>query len=284
MFDPRIKDWFKESIGTPTELQTRVWREISSGSNVLVVSPTGTGKTLSAVIPPVNDILCKRSSRGKTSLVYISPMKALGADLVRALRLLSDGLGRIEGKKERKWGKGRRKKNEVLEDAKLHIGIRTGDVSQTERRHMLLDPPDILVTTPENLLLMLCSKARDTLTSARYIIIDEVHEMVPSKRGSLLSLCVEYLSRAIESNCSITPIRIGLSATVRPDTTAAKFLGGLDEHQRTRKVAIIRETCTKETNITIRTLADSIEGEDDTIEKIVGEIGNLMNTEKGSMV
>ncbi|MEA3558149.1 MAG: helicase-related protein, partial [Candidatus Thermoplasmatota archaeon] len=90
--------------------------------------------------------------------------------------------------------------------------------------------------------------------------------------------------RAIESNCSITPIRIGLSATVRPDTTAAKFLGGLDEHQRTRKVAIIRETSTKETNITIRTLADSIEGEDDTIEKIVGEIGNLMNTEKGSMV
>ncbi len=283
-FDGRIRDWFSENIGMPTELQRRAWSEISSGQNVLVVSPTGTGKTLSAVIPPVNDILIGRSKRSKTSIIHISPMKALGADLVKTLEVLSEGLGRIEGKKERKWGRGRKRKNEILEDARLHVGIRTGDVSQTERRHMLLDPPDILVTTPENLLLMLCSKARETLSDVRYVIIDEVHEMVPTKRGALLSLCVEYLNSLIESGGNEPPVRIGLSATVRPDRTAAGFLGGKNMEGRARDVRIIRETSTKVTNISIRTLIGSMEGGEDVLYGIIDDIGELMETEKGAMV
>ncbi|HHD16321.1 MAG TPA: DEAD/DEAH box helicase, partial [Euryarchaeota archaeon] len=127
-FSERISAWFRTNIGEPTELQERSWRAIRNGRNVLIISPTGSGKTLAAVLPPVDDILTGRSKRSLTSILYVSPMKALGADLMRTLEGLSTGLGRIPGKKERK--RGRVSSRFPPKDAPLEIGIRTGDVPQ----------------------------------------------------------------------------------------------------------------------------------------------------------
>ncbi|MFW3147160.1 MAG: DEAD/DEAH box helicase [Thermoplasmatota archaeon] len=282
-FDKRISGWFLSSIGFPTRLQEKAWDAIGSKENVLIISPTGTGKTLSAVIPPVNDVVTGISSRGSVSILYITPMKALGSDLVKTLDELSIGLGPIEGKKEREWGRGRKRKGS-LKDARLHVGIRTGDVSQTERRRLLLDPPDLLITTPENLILMLFSKALDMLLSVRYIILDEVHEMVGTKRGALLSLCLEYLSKRIEQNGSPFPVRIGLSATISPERTAGKYISGLDASGKLRPFTTIKEDSVKDMEISIRTLIKTPLGDDGTIDRIIDDIGSLMGSEKGSIV
>lgn len=247
-----------------------------------MVSPTGSGKTLSAILPAVDDVLTGRSSRGATSILYISPMKALGADLMRTLEGLSEGLGRIPGKKIRK--RGARKKNSVLPDAFFDVGIRTGDVPQSVRRRMLVDPPDLLVVTPENLLLMSCSKARETLSKVRFIIIDEVHEMVGSKRGALLSLTIEYLSSRVKELSGWEPLRIGLSATIRPESLALGYIGGADEAGRLRDVVIVKEEGRKDLEIEIRTLFNGIEKDEEINEKLLNEIGDNISEHEGSMV
>ena len=282
--NPRLVKWFRETIGEPTDVQRRAWEMIREGENVLVASPTGSGKTLAAVIPVIDPILNGQVDRSLTSIVYISPMKALGADIVKTLNRLSEGLGRIKGKKERKWGRGRRRKDEVLPDAHLKIGIRTGDVPQSERRRMLIDPPDLLVITPENLLLMLCSKARNTLTTVSSVIVDEVHEMVPGKRGALLSLTLEMLSDIVKENTGVEPLRIGLSATVRPETTAARYLGGQSSPPKPRPVRIIKEDSKKEMVIEFQTLLETNERDTEHRERIMDELGKLMEDDKGPLV
>jgi len=282
--DPVMVQWFRNTIGEPTDIQIRSWKDIASGKSVLIVSPTGSGKTLAAVLPAVDPILKGELNREKTSILYISPMKALGADLVKTLENLSDGLGRIRGKKERKWGRGRRRKDEVPKDARLHIGIRTGDVPQSERRRMLIDPPDLLVTTPENLLLMLSSKARDILTDIRFIIVDEVHEMVPGKRGALLSLTLEHLSSLVRSKGGEEPLRIGLSATIRPETLAARYLGGQDDSGSPRPVSIIKENAKKEMIIEFHTLINGLRREEDFNDRVMDELGSMMDEGRGPLV
>ncbi|MGA1872194.1 MAG: DEAD/DEAH box helicase [Thermoplasmatota archaeon] len=283
-FDPRLEKWFGHNIGQPTEVQKAAWDALERGRNILVVSPTGSGKTLAAVIPAINVILKGEVDRSRTSIVYISPMKALGTDIVKTLTNLSEGLGRIKGRKVRKWGRGRRRKNEDMPDAKLQVGIRTGDVPQSERRRMLLDPPDLLVITPENLLLMLCSKARETIESVRWIVVDEVHEMVPGKRGALLSLTLEMLTDMVTAKNGSEPVRIGLSATVKPVSVAAKYLGGMDDRGRSRPVTIVKEDSGKEMMIEFRTLLEGVDREPEQNEKILDEIGSMIEREKGPLV
>ncbi|OYT43227.1 hypothetical protein B6U90_07125 [Thermoplasmatales archaeon ex4484_6] len=281
-FSERISAWFRTNIGEPTELQERSWRAIRNGRNVLIISPTGSGKTLAAVLPPVDDILTGRSKRSLTSILYVSPMKALGADLMRTLEGLSTGLGRIPGKKERK--RGRVSSRFPPKDAPLEIGIRTGDVPQGVRRRMLLYPPDLLVITPENLLLMMCSKAGEILSGVRYVILDELHEMISSKRGSLLSLTLEYLSRKVVERTGREPLRIGLSATVRPTGLAASFMGGVGEGGKLRKVDIVENLVDKEIHLEVRTLFEGLKRSEETEERILDEVGELIRREKGSMV
>ncbi|MGA1819864.1 MAG: DEAD/DEAH box helicase [Thermoplasmatota archaeon] len=281
---PRLKRWFTAAIGAPTSVQTSAWTALKNRENVLVISPTGSGKTLAAVIPAIDPILKGEADRSKTSIVYISPMKALGADILKTLTTLSEGIGRIEGRKVRSWGRGRKKKGEILPDAELLVGIRTGDVPQSERRRMLLDPPDLLVITPENLLLMLCSKARETVDSVGWIIVDEVHEMVPSKRGALLSLTLEMLTEMVLERTGREPIRIGLSATVKPVSTAAKYLVGMDRMGRSRKVTRIVEDSGKDMLIEFRTLMEDVEGDGDIREMVLSEIGALIEKDKGPLV
>ncbi|MBN1539635.1 MAG: DEAD/DEAH box helicase, partial [Candidatus Thermoplasmatota archaeon] len=208
----------------------------------------------------------------------------MGADILKTLTNLSDGLGSIKGRTVRRWGRGRRKKDEILRDAGLQVGIRTGDVPQNERRRMLIDPPDLLVITPENLLLMLCSKARETLDSVGWIIVDEVHEMIPSKRGALLALTLEMLSDMVCRNTGREPVRIGLSATVRPETTAAKYLGGMYQKGRPRPVRIIKEDPGKQMVIEFRTLIEGTHKETDHQEKVLDDIGAMLEKGGGPIV
>ncbi len=279
---PRTWKWFRDNIGLPTELQIRAWSEIIEGHNVLVISPTGSGKTLSAVIPPVDEIIRGNVERTGTSILYITPMKALGADMMRTLEELSIGIGRIPGKKER--SRGRRRNDPNLPDAHLDVGIRTGDVPQSKRRKMLLNPPDLLVVTPENLLLMACSKARETLENIRYVIVDEVHEMVSSKRGALLSLTLEYLIKRTFERTGREPQRIGLSATIKPESIAAKYLGGVGQDGRLRRVSIVRHDSRKDIEVEIRTLFDNIEKDEMIREKVLLDIGKGIEGKDGSIV
>ncbi|MGA1793798.1 MAG: DEAD/DEAH box helicase [Thermoplasmatota archaeon] len=283
-FHPRLKKWFTTTIGSPTPVQTSTWSALKNRENVLLVSPTGSGKTLAAVIPAIDPILKGEVDRSKTNIVYISPMKALGADILKTLTSLSAGIGRIGGRKVRRWGRGRKKKGEILPDAELQVGIRTGDVPQSERRRMLLDPPDLLVITPENLLLMLCSKAKETVDSVGWIIVDEVHEMVPSKRGALLSLTLEMLTEMVHERTGKEPLRIGLSATVKPVSTAAKYLVGMDGRGRSRQVTRIVEDSGKDMVIEFRTLMDDEEKDSEIREKVLSEIGSMIEKDKGPLV
>ncbi|MBN1389521.1 MAG: DEAD/DEAH box helicase [Candidatus Thermoplasmatota archaeon] len=283
-FDPRLAAWFRDNIGDPTPTQVMVWTYLKEGRDVLVVSPTGSGKTLAAVLPALDPILKGVIDRSKTAILYISPMKALGADVLKTLTNLSEGLGGIEGRKVRKWGRGRKRTGDPPSDANLQIGIRTGDVPQSERRRMLLDPPDLMVTTPENLLLMLCSKARETLDTVGWVIIDEVHEMVPSKRGSLLALTLELLSDTVFRKTGREPVRIGLSATVRPEGTAAKYLGGMGSNGRTRPVKIIKEDSVKEMVIEFRTLIGDMREEIVHRDLVLDEIDGMLRENEGPLV
>ena len=280
-FDPKTMGWFRDNIGEPTPFQREVWGRIKKEENVVLISPTGSGKTMAATLPAVDDIVRGRVTRKNTSILYISPMKAMGADLVKTLREMSESIGPIPGKKIRKRG---RKRTGEQPDSPIDIGIRTGDVPQSQRRRMLVHPPDLLITTPENLLLMLCSKARSILKNIRYLIIDEVHEMISGKRGALLSLGLEYLEEIIASENNPPPIRIGLSATVRPPSRAAGYVAGLSDDGRRRRISTVREEERKRIDVEIRTLTEELEREDVIQDKITDDVGSLISESEGSMV
>ncbi|MEA2494561.1 MAG: ATP-dependent helicase Lhr and Lhr-like helicase [Thermoleophilaceae bacterium] len=192
-----MREWFLRSFDAPTKAQTQAWPAIARGENVLLSAPTGSGKTLAAFLWAL-DRLVAEPGEG-TRLVYVSPLKALSYDIERNLRAPLKGIG-----------------------ADLRVGIRTGDTPQRERQQMLKTPPDILITTPESLYLMLTSRAQEFLKSAKWLIIDEVHAVARTKRGAHLALTMERLEELAED-----PIqRIALSATQRPLEEVARFVVG----------------------------------------------------------
>src|SRR3954449_12021969 len=167
-FTPQVKDWFLRSFDGPTQAQEQAWPAIARGENVLLSAPTGSGKTLAAFLWAL-DRLVAEPGEG-TRLVYVSPLKALSYDIERNLRAPLKGIG-----------------------ADVRVGIRTGDTPQRERQQMLKAPPDILITTPESLYLMLTSRAQEFLGSAKWLIVDEVHAVARTKRGAHLALTMERL-------------------------------------------------------------------------------------------
>jgi ATP-dependent Lhr-like helicase len=211
-FSPATRAWFQASFPRPTEAQTLGWPAIASGEHTLTHAPTGSGKTLAAILWTPDRLLTtelpEKSSRCR--VLYVSPLKALAHDVDRNLRAPLTG---IRHAAERLGG-----------DPLHHLTtfLRTGDTPQSERQRMQRNPPDILITTPESLYLMLTSAVRDTLRSVRWLIVDEVHAVAGSKRGAHLALTLERLEEIAE----ISPQRIGLSATQRPLETTAQFLGG----------------------------------------------------------
>ncbi|MGF9649850.1 DEAD/DEAH box helicase [Pseudarthrobacter oxydans] len=231
-FSRPTRDWFLGAFSEPTPAQNGAWQAISSGSHALVVAPTGSGKTLAAFLWALDRLLESgsaaapeapapeapkapakgrrpRAPKRKTRVLYISPLKALGVDVERNLRSPLIGITQTA-------------KRLGLPAPLITVGVRSGDTTTADRRALLSNPPDILITTPESLFLMLTSRARETLTDVDTIIIDEVHAVAGTKRGAHLAVSLERLDALLNKPAQ----RIGLSATVEPRELVAQFLAG----------------------------------------------------------
>jgi ATP-dependent Lhr-like helicase len=236
-FAPRTREWFARAFEAPTEAQAQAWPAIATGEHVLISAPTGSGKTLAAFLWALDRLAAERAGAGgsrdggragraaedvggadgngaasapqvagtrRTRLVYVSPLKALSYDIERNLQAPLKGIG-----------------------ADLRVAIRTGDTPQRERAQMLREPPDVLITTPESLYLMLTSRAREILRGAEWVIVDEIHAVAGTKRGSHLALTLERLDAlAREHDDGREVQRIGLSATQNPLEEVGRFMVG----------------------------------------------------------
>src|SRR5438876_94152 len=197
LFRPETRAWFERNFAAPTPAQEKGWPAIAAGGHVLIQAPTGSGKTLAAFLSAIDRLT--ETPRAGLRLLYVSPLKALNYDVERNLR------GPLAGLR-----------------SELRVAVRTGDTPQKERAAMLREPPDILITTPESLFLLLTSRARELLRSVDTLILDEVHAVAGTKRGAHLALSVEWL----EELAAQPPQRIGLSATQRPLAEIGRFVSG----------------------------------------------------------
>ncbi|HEX3294701.1 MAG TPA: DEAD/DEAH box helicase, partial [Solirubrobacterales bacterium] len=214
-FSEPVRKWFQASFEAPTPAQAAGWPAIASGAHTLICAPTGSGKTLAAFLWGIDRLAREPERLGSgVRIVYVSPLKALSYDIERNLRAPLQGIG-----------------------APISVALRTGDTPQSERRAMRREPPDILITTPESLYLMISSQAREILTGVEAVIIDEIHAVAPSKRGSHLALTMERLEQLVRRGSDQPELtedadrtreiqRIGLSATQRPLERIGDFLVG----------------------------------------------------------
>ncbi|MGV0715426.1 ATP-dependent helicase [Mycolicibacterium sp. XJ662] len=218
-FSELTREWFAGTFAEPTPAQDQAWAAIADGDNTLVIAPTGSGKTLAAFLWAIDQLAVAEPRRAEagTKVLYVSPLKALAVDVERNLRTPLTGIGRVA---ERRG----------MPAPDVTVGVRSGDTPPKQRRELILRPPDILITTPESLFLMLTSSARETLADVQTVIVDEVHAVAGTKRGAHLALSLERLDQLNDKPAQ----RIGLSATVRPPEEVARFLSG---QQRTTIVA-----------------------------------------------
>jgi ATP-dependent Lhr-like helicase len=217
-FHPAVEQWFLESFGEPTPPQARGWPPIAAGESTLIVAPTGSGKTLAAFLSCLDRVMFSPvpEKRRRCRIVYVSPIKALAVDVERNLRAPIAGIRRVAAMRG----------ETAIEPS---VAIRTGDTPARERARFQREPADILITTPESLFLLLTSRAREVLTSVETVIVDEIHALVPTKRGAHLAISLERLEEVAGRRLQ----RIGLSATQRPLDEVGRFLcgaaGDLDE-------------------------------------------------------
>jgi ATP-dependent helicase Lhr and Lhr-like helicase len=229
-FSPLTRGWFEGAFAEPTPAQEQGWEAISEGQNTLILAPTGSGKTLAAFLWVIDRLLAQGTAppeKERCRVLYVSPLKALTYDVDRNLRAPLAGIAL----------QGERTGQDV---PTLRTATRTGDTPAGDRRDIVRHPPDILITTPESLYLMLTSSAHEILKSVEYVIVDEIHAVAGTKRGAHLALSLERLERLTKK----PPQRIGLSATQRPLDEIARFLGGRARDPQTgewrpRPVAVV---------------------------------------------
>ena len=223
-FSPAVRAWFATSFPEPTSPQVNGWPAIADGHHTLICAPTGSGKTLAAFLSSIDRLVTTPlpDKVARTRVLYISPLRALAFDVEKNLRAPLIGIQLAA---------------ERLGETFVQpvVAMRTGDTSPKDRRLLIRRPPDLLITTPESLYLMLTSSAAATLTGVDTVIIDEIHALAPTKRGAHLMLSLERL----EEITAQPPQRIGLSATQRPLEEVARFLGGFGEPGVPRPVSII---------------------------------------------
>ena len=236
-FSAPTAEWFASTFAAPTLCQVSGWEAISAGRHCLIAAPTGSGKTLAAFLWAIDRVMSEPepARAERTRVLYLSPLRALAVDVDKNLRAPLAGIALAA---------------ERL-GAEVHaptVGVRTGDTSAAERRRLVTRPPDIAITTPESLYLMLTSQARETLRWVRWVIVDEIHSVAATKRGTHLALSLERL-------CELTgepSQRIGLSATQRPLSEVARFLGGSDPDQpAARHVEITDAGMTKQLDVEV---------------------------------
>ncbi|HVK20690.1 MAG TPA: ATP-dependent helicase, partial [Actinokineospora sp.] len=212
LFSPATRQWFAGAFVAPTDAQTGAWRAAAAGEHALVVAPTGSGKTLAAFLWALDRLAAEgppADAKHRCRVLYVSPLKALAVDVQRNLRAPLAGIRQAAHRLD-------------LPEPDITVGMRTGDTPADERRAFARTPPDVLVTTPESLFLLLTSAARESLRGVRTVIVDEVHAVAGVKRGSHLALSLERLDALLDRPAQ----RIGLSATVRPVDEVSGFLGG----------------------------------------------------------
>ena len=258
-FHPAVTEWFAETFAAPTKAQRLGWAAIAKGESALVFAPTGSGKTLAAFLAALDRLMFApvppRAERCR--IVYVSPLKALAVDVERNLRTPIQGIARVAGRR----GEAARPPE---------VAIRTGDTPAEERERMLRHPPDILITTPESLFLVLTSRARAFLASVEAVIVDEIHALVGTKRGAHLALSLERLEEAAGRRLQ----RIGLSATQRPLEEVARYLGG-GEGLRTwkpRPVAIVDAGAKKAFDLRVEVPVEDMSRLGEALETGQGEI------------
>ncbi len=230
-FSPATRAWFTGAFTAPTSAQAGAWRAIAEESDVLVVAPTGSGKTLAAFLAALDRLAHTpppAEARRRCRVLYVSPLKALAVDVERNLRSPLTGL-RHEAVRL------------GLPEPQVRVAIRSGDTPAAERRSIAAKPPDILITTPESLFLMLTSSARDALRGVETVILDEVHAVAGTKRGAHLALSLERLDQLLDRPAR----RIGLSATVRPVDEVARFLSPQ------RKVTVVQPRSQKKFDLSV---------------------------------
>jgi ATP-dependent Lhr-like helicase len=242
-FSPAVGEWFRSAFAAPTPAQIGGWESIAAGRHTLIHAPTGSGKTLAAFLWTLDRLAreprppATRENPGTVRVLYVSPLKALIYDVERNLRAPLAGI---------------RLAAERLGDPapQIEVGVRTGDTPADERRHLVRNPPDILITTPESLYLILTSQAAEILRGVEHVIIDEVHALAGTKRGAHLALSLERL----EKLAARPPQRIGLSATQRPVETIARFLGGAGPGRagESREVHIVDDGSRKKLELSVR--------------------------------
>ncbi|MGE0817945.1 MAG: ATP-dependent helicase [Candidatus Nanopelagicales bacterium] len=230
-FSPATRAWFASAFEAATPAQIGAWHAISSGQHALVVAPTGSGKTLAAFLWALDGLAAEpvpEDPKARCRVLYVSPLKALAVDVERNLRSPLTGIRR----EAVRLG---------LPEPDVSVGVRSGDTPADERRRFTTRPPDVLITTPESLFLLLTSQARESLRGVRTVILDEVHAMAGTKRGAHLAISLERLDALLEQPAQ----RIGLSATVRPVDEVATFLGG------SRPVTVVQPPSSKTVDLSV---------------------------------
>jgi ATP-dependent helicase Lhr and Lhr-like helicase len=264
-FSAATRAWFEGAFAVPTQAQAQAWRAIGGrdtggvGADTLVIAPTGSGKTLAAFLWAIDRLAASPPPSDKNRrcrVVYVSPLKALAVDIERNLRSPLTGIGQAA----RRLG---------LPEPDIAVAVRTGDTAADERRKIVAHPPDILITTPESLFLLLTSQAREMLRGVETVIVDEVHAVAGTKRGAHLALSLERLD-ALRGSDGGRAQRVGLSATVRPAAEVATFLGGA------RPVTVVQPASAKQMElqviVPVEDLSDmesaaGADGEDDPVRR-----------------